>query len=128
MGLIIDNRGVVLGGWLRANGPTIEDPAENNQFHVDFSIGVYYTEEEAAKHDEISTLKRFLKKTDYRAIKYAEGEYTEEEYAPYKKEREEARARINEIKKDFVEPTLTRQEIDAAEIVAMNSLTIQKEE
>ena len=37
---------------------------------------------------EIQKLKAQLAKTDYKALKYAEGWYSEEEYAPIKAERE----------------------------------------
>ena len=36
-----------------------------------------------------------LHKTDYQAIKFAEGELTETEYAPIRKQRHEWRAEIN---------------------------------
>ena len=122
MGLIIDNRGEIVNGWIRANGPAIFDPAANNRFGIDFHIGVYYTDDEAAKFHEIRELKHYLDSTDWRALKYADGAYTEEEYAPYKQARANARARINEIESTFIEPTLTRAEIDAAETVAMENL------
>lgn len=120
MELIIDNRGALLNGWLRVNGNLIHDKAENNKYNQDFAIGVYYTEEEAQKYSEIKALKKYLKDTDYRALKYADGAYTEEEYAPYRKARAEARARINEI--EFKEPTLTREEMDAAEDAVMEHI------
>jgi hypothetical protein len=67
-------------------------------------IQVYtpYTEAEikriAAKR-KIEEIKAILKETDYKAIKYAEGFYTEDEYAPIKAQRQEWRARINELEK-----------------------------
>ena len=51
---------------------------------------------EQALH-RIQELKTLLKETDYRAIKYAEGQYTEEEYAPYKALRQSYRDEINEL-------------------------------
>lgn len=47
--------------------------------------------------NEIEKLKRTLAKTDYRALKYAEGYYTEEEYKPYKTLRQELRDEINHL-------------------------------
>ncbi len=44
---------------------------------------------------EIWSLKGQLKRTDYQAIKFAEGEMSEEEYAPIRTKRAEWRARIN---------------------------------
>ena len=46
---------------------------------------------------EISELKAKLEATDYQAIKYAEGEMPEAEYAPIKERRRAWRARINEL-------------------------------
>lgn len=46
---------------------------------------------------KIEILKQKLKDTDYKAIKYAEGQLTEEEYASTKAERQGWRDRINEL-------------------------------
>ena len=54
-----------------------------------------------AKLREIAELKKNLSDTDYEAIKYAEGAMTEEEYAPYKTQRAEWRARINELEESL---------------------------
>lgn len=45
----------------------------------------------------IDILKHQLSETDYKAIKYAEGLLTEEEYAPIKAERQQMRDKINEL-------------------------------
>lgn len=45
----------------------------------------------------VAELKQQLAETDYKAIKYAEGWYTVEEYAPIKAEREALRERIREL-------------------------------
>lgn len=47
--------------------------------------------------DEINKCKALLAQTDYQAIKYAEGELTEEEYATTKELRRSYRAKINEL-------------------------------
>ena len=47
------------------------------------------------KLDRISNLKSLLRNTDYQAIKYAEGQLTEEEYTPIKAQRQEWRNEIN---------------------------------
>ena len=44
----------------------------------------------------ISVCKQNLKLTDYKAIKYAEGLISDEEYQPIKEQREEWRRQINE--------------------------------
>lgn len=46
---------------------------------------------------KIVELKRKLRKTDYKALKYAEGYYNDEEYAPIKEEREAIREQIREL-------------------------------
>lgn len=46
---------------------------------------------------EIVNLKKYLSDTDYKAIKYAEGEITETDYQEVKSQRHDARARINEL-------------------------------
>ena len=48
-------------------------------------------------------LHTLLARTDYRALKYAEGYYTEEEYAPYKAERQALRDRINALEEQLAE-------------------------
>lgn len=48
---------------------------------------------------QINELKYNLSATDYQAIKYAEGEISEDEYAPIKAQRKEWRFEINELEK-----------------------------
>ena len=53
--------------------------------------------------DEIEELKKQLANTDFHAIKYSEGWYTEEEYEPIKEERESYREKIRELEKELEE-------------------------
>jgi hypothetical protein len=46
---------------------------------------------------EIVELKKYLSDTDYKAIKFAEGEITESDYQEVKSQRHDARVRINEL-------------------------------
>lgn len=46
---------------------------------------------------EIVELKKYLSDTDYKAIKFAEGEITESDYQEVKLQRHNARAKINEL-------------------------------
>lgn len=46
---------------------------------------------------EIVELKKYLSDTDYKAIKFAEGELSEEAYREVKSQRHNARVRINEL-------------------------------
>ena len=41
----------------------------------------------------------YLISTDYKAIKFAEGEMTESDYAPIREQRRKCRERINELEK-----------------------------
>ena len=64
-------------------------------------------EENERKNEEIRfqiyDLKAQLAATDYKALKYAEGELSEEEYAPTKALRKSLRAEINELESQIVE-------------------------
>lgn len=51
--------------------------------------------------DRIYNLKQSLADTDYRAIKYAEGLYTEEDYAPYRTLRQSYRDEINTLESEL---------------------------
>ncbi len=116
--VLIDVEGNILAAWIRGNGPVIMD--SDNPYGIEFAIAIRYTAEQKQAFHEISECKRYLTATDYKVIKYAEGAMTEEEYAPVKEARAQARAHINEIA--FVEPTLTRAEMDEAERKAMERL------
>lgn len=67
------------------------------------------TEEEIARNEQsekqsrLNELKLFLAETDYKAIKYAEGKYTEEEYAPISEQREAWREEIRALEKQLGE-------------------------
>lgn len=117
--MIIDKNGNILSYWWSGTGPLIED--KDNKYGIFFKIGTFYTKEQSRKHLRIDELKKKLAETDFRAMKFAEGEYTAEQYAPYKAQRAAWRAEINEIEKDFVEPTLTKEEIERAESIAMDT-------
>ena len=52
---------------------------------------------------KINELKKKLRDTDYKAIKYAEGLISEEEYAPIKAEREAYRVQIREAEAKIAE-------------------------
>lgn len=48
---------------------------------------------------KIDILKGQLAETDYKALKFIDGEFTEEEYAPIREERKNYRIKINELEK-----------------------------
>ena len=71
---------------------------------VQYLIYVPYSEKyikERKINDEIKMYKQLLLDSDYKAIKYAEGCYTIEEYEPIKNERQSYRNRINELEKEL---------------------------
>lgn len=51
--------------------------------------------------EQIVALKAQLEATDYQAIKYAEGQISEEEYAPIKAQRQEWRDEINRLEVQY---------------------------
>lgn len=53
------------------------------------------------KEKRINELKQLLADSDYRAIKYAEGFYTEAEYKTYKQERQAYRDEINRLESEL---------------------------
>lgn len=59
------------------------------------------------KNKQISELRAFLRSSDYKAIKYAEGEISAEEYAPTLAERKAWREEINALQVEVAE--LNRQ-------------------
>ena len=50
---------------------------------------------------EITQLKKLLSDSDYKAIKFAEGEINPEDYLPIKNQRAEWRAKINQLQAEF---------------------------
>lgn len=53
------------------------------------------------KQNRITKLKRNLADTDYQAIKYAEGQLTEQEYASMKAQRQAWRDEINKLEEEL---------------------------
>ena len=75
----------------------------NTDFDNDFTFNIERYNKRI--HDiqiapRIAELKQLLADTDYKAIKYAEGEITAEEYEPIKQQRREWRKEINELEKN----------------------------
>lgn len=88
----------------------IDTPARSEVIEHDETeeIKVYipYTDSELRKiaaEARIGELKSLLRASDYKAIKYAEGVLTAEEYAPVKAERQAYRDEINELEKVLTE-------------------------
>ena len=77
------------------------DPQTDYHFEFRYIEGNPITQEwyevENDTDTKIADRKAQLAESDYKAIKYAEGWFTEEEYAPIKAEREQLREEIREL-------------------------------
>ena len=81
----------------------VEEVEEHDETE-DIYVYIPYTEQELAKinaQKRIEELKSLLSSSDYKAIKYAEGELTEEEYAETKALRRGYRAEINQLQEMY---------------------------
>lgn len=88
--------------WCNENGCYIEEiePLENGTRQFQIKQIPQKTEDEKLIEQyqaEILDLKKYLSDTDYKAIKFAEGEITESDYQEDKSQRHDARVRINEL-------------------------------
>ena len=88
--------------WCNENGCYIEEiePLENGTRQFQIKQMPQKTENEKVieqYQSEIIELKKYLSDTDYKAIKFAEGEITESDYQEVKSQRHDARVRINEL-------------------------------
>ena len=89
-------------GWDIENYIAIEDTQQSdiNGWTYRKELCPMKTEQDLLKDQyrlEIQQLKKALSDTDYKAIKYAEGQISESEYASVKAERQGYRDRINEL-------------------------------
>lgn len=86
--------------YISQNGYTIKeiekDINENRQFQI---VEIPKPSQKQLAEQEIQELKQKLSDTDYKAIKYAEGLFAEEEYSQIKAQRQNWRDKINELEK-----------------------------
>lgn len=87
-------------GWDLSNNIPVEDVqvSDINHGYYPKELCPMKTEQDLLKDQyrlEITQLKKALSDTDYKAIKYAEGQISEEEYASVRAERQGYRDRIN---------------------------------
>ena len=88
--------------WCNENGCYIAEiePLEDGTRQFQIKQIPQKTEDEKLieqYQSEIVELKKYLSNTDYKAIKFAEGEITESDYPEVKSQRHDARVRINEL-------------------------------
>ena len=89
-------------GWDLSNNIPVEDVqvSDINHGYYPKELCPMKTEEDHLKDQyrlEITQLKKQLSDTDYKAIKFAEGQISESEYASVRAERQSYRDRINEL-------------------------------
>ena len=88
--------------WCNENGYYIEEIEPKEDGTRQFQIKQIPQKSEDEKlieqyQAEIIELKKYLSDTDYKAIKFAEGELSESDYQEVKSQRHDARVRINEL-------------------------------
>lgn len=92
----------IVDGMVEVNEEDLKLIGLGKKFDLTTNSIVEDTEYQSRKEQEenqarISELKALLSQTDYKAIKYAEGLLTEEEYAPIKAQRQAWRDEINQL-------------------------------
>lgn len=69
--------------------------------YIDENGNFVYIQGYRQKYKRIEELKQNLKETDYKAIKYSEGQISEEEYVSVKEQRQNWRDEINEREEEI---------------------------
>ena len=80
------------------------EPVEEHDESEDIQVYIPYTEEELKRRDintKINDYKQKLADTDYEAIKYAEGWFTDEEYKEMREKRAGYRLEINKLQDEI---------------------------
>ena len=118
--MIIDKDGNIMSAVLLQYGIIVEDIQPDITFHIFLP---YENEDDIARKAEILSCKENLTNTDYKTHKYIEGQLTDEEWETAKAERQAWRDRINELEALITNPTITDDEIKAAEDAARKKVT-----
>lgn len=118
--MIIDKDGNIMSAVLLQYGIIVEDIRPDITFHIFLP---YENEDDIARKAEILSCKESLTNTDYKTQKYIEGQLTDEEWATAKAQRQVWRDRINELEALITNPTITDDEIKAAEDAARKKMT-----
>lgn len=102
--LILDENNLIKGFSIipfDSTLPTIEveDPYKDIQVNIDSFVDNKLVKGKVKEDNfgKILELKKKLAESDYKLMKYMEGELTEEEYTPIKQQRKEWRKEINEL-------------------------------
>ena len=83
------------------NGTYIEIEMSSEEIDMIEAERIAYESSPEYKLQQIMELKAQLLATDYKAIKFAEGWITQEEYAPIRAERQAIRDRINALEAEL---------------------------
>ena len=118
--MIIDKDGNIMSAVLLQYGIIVEDIQPDITFHIFLP---YENEDDIARKAEILSCKEYLINTDYKTQKYIEGQLTDEEWETAKAQRQAWRDRINELEALITNPTITDDEIKAAEDAARKRMT-----
>lgn len=99
----VDDRGLMAPAVIKVDGRVVINPRDAQLERAGYKrrpAAHVPTQEEIAENARllrVEDLKRQLAATDYKAIKWAEGWLTDEEYAPVKAERQALRDEINAL-------------------------------
>lgn len=113
--MIITREGKIIQGFSSEQGIIVHHEAYNTKF----AICLEYDSIQYAQAKRMNEIKYLLSKSDYKAIKYAEGEISEEDYIPIREARQALRDEYNRIQEEYVDPSITPEEIDLAERTAL---------
>lgn len=112
--LIVDDKNIIRGiiiSPLSSEFPTV-NIGKVEDIHVGFDkyikkkivkddVAYETSQKKSAILAKIAQLKALLEQTDYEAIKYAEGQLSESEYAEMKQQRKEYRDKINKLEESL---------------------------
>lgn len=113
--MIITREGEIIQAFSSEEGIIIHHEA----YDTKFAICLYFDDIQRAQALRMQKIKYLLSKTDYKAIKYAEGEISEEDYAPIRQERQALREEFNRIEEEYTPPSISSEEMDLAERTAL---------
>ena len=103
--MIIDREGNIYQGFVGKYGIVVEDTYRGEHFAICLP---YENPEDVIRKEEIDNLKDELARTDYKLYKYMDGSLSD---------------RINELEALITNPTITDDEIKAAEDAARKKVT-----
>lgn len=113
--MIITREGKIIQMFTSEQGIIVHHEA----YDTKFAICLEFDSIQHAQANRMNTLRHLLAQSDYKAIKYAEGEISEEDYAPIREQRRAYREEFNRIEEEYTPPSITSEEMDLAERTAL---------